>query len=77
MEIEIITFGKIASFLKPQKLHVDEVSDTNGLQRYLEANFPELAAVKYKLALNKFVVQENSQLANNDVVAIMPPFSGG
>lgn len=77
MEIEIITFGKIASFIAPQKLDINEATDTNELQCYLEENFPELAMVKYKLAVNKLLVQENSKLKNNDIVAIMPPFSGG
>ncbi|RYD70390.1 MAG: molybdopterin synthase sulfur carrier subunit, partial [Sphingobacteriales bacterium] len=33
--------------------------------------------MKYKLALNKNIVQQNCAIKDNDSIAIMPPFSGG
>jgi molybdopterin converting factor small subunit len=33
--------------------------------------------MKYKLSLNKDIVQENMAISNQDTVGIMPPFSGG
>ena len=77
MEIEIIAFGKISEFIRSQRLRVPEISNTNDLKVYLEKSFPELSAMKYKLALNKNIVQENVGLSDHDTVAIMPPFSGG
>jgi molybdopterin synthase sulfur carrier subunit len=77
MEIEIISFGKIAEFVANQRMKVMEVNDTDQLAQYLERLFPALATMKYKLALNKSIVQENTKLQDNDAVAIMPPFSGG
>jgi len=77
MEIEIITFGEIAGFLKAQQLTVNDIEDTDGLKAYLEQSFPTLANMKYKLAVNKSLIQDNTQLKRNDSVAIMPPFSGG
>lgn len=77
MEIEIVTFGKIAGFLKTQQLMVNDIEDTDGLKAYLEHSFPALANTKYKLAVNKSLIQDNIKLKRNDSVAIMPPFSGG
>jgi len=77
MELQIISFGKIAEFLSSQQLNVSEIKDTNQLKSYLENAFPQLATMKYKLAVNKVLVQENTPINNNDSVAIMPPFSGG
>lgn len=77
MEIEIVSFGKIAEFIKHQKIALDGISDTDGLKMYLERTFPEIVSMKYKLALNKNIVQKNSPIKNQDMVAIMPPFSGG
>lgn len=77
MEIEIISFGKISEFIKHQKISINGISDTDELKAYLETTFPALSQIKYKLALNKNVIQNNTALSGNDMVAIMPPFSGG
>ncbi len=77
MEIEIISFGKISEFISNQKLSVSGISNTDELKVYLEQKFPALAGIKYKLALNKNIVQFSQDLSSHDIVAIMPPFSGG
>lgn len=77
MEIEIISFGRIAEIVGSQKLAINNIDDTDGLKAYLEEKFPELKALKYKLALDRQLVQDNSRVYHNSVVAIMPPFSGG
>lgn len=77
MEIDIISFGKIAEMIKAQRMDIAGISTTDELKAQLEEQFPALSAIKYKLALNKQIVQQNSNLKPNDTVAIMPPFSGG
>lgn len=77
MEIEIISFGKIAEFMANQQLTVEGVETTSQLKSFLEQKFPQLVAIKYKLALNKTIIQETTALKSGDVVALMPPFSGG
>jgi len=76
MEIEIISFGKISEFIGNQKMTID-CGTTDELKTHLENIFPQLAGMKYKLALNKNLVQQNSEINNSDSIAIMPPFSGG
>jgi len=77
MEIEIISFGKISEFISPQQITLTDLDSTDGLKAYLETQFPQLAAMKYKLALNKNIVQDNVEIKHQDTIAIMPPFSGG
>ncbi|MHA4895319.1 MoaD/ThiS family protein [Pedobacter sp. PWIIR3] len=77
MEIEIISFGKIAEFIESQKIMVEGVSDTDTFHSYLQEKFPKLKQVKYKLALNNRLVQQNTNFGEQPVIAIMPPFSGG
>jgi len=77
MEIEIISFGKIAELVNLKNLNIDGIKDTDGLQKHLEAAFPKLKEIKYKLALNRQIIHANSPLTSGSVVAIMPPFSGG
>ena len=77
MKIDIMAFGKISEFIQNQEMDILNINNTDELKQYLEQSFPELVGTKYKLALNKDVVQTNLQLTNKDSIAIMPPFSGG
>ena len=77
MEIEIISFGQITEFINHQKIEVDGIADTDTFKQYLEDRFPALKGTKYKLALNKNIVQQNTEITNLATIAIMPPFSGG
>jgi sulfur-carrier protein len=77
MEIAIISFGKIAELITIKKLEIDNIADTDELKNYLEKNYPDLNNMKYKLAVDRQIVQENCKLKDGSVVAIMPPFSGG
>ena len=77
MKIKIITFGKIADFLENQHIELNDVRTTDELQDFLETSYPILKTMKYKVALNKCIVQSSLELADSDTVAIMSPFSGG
>ena len=77
MNIEIISFGKIAELISSQKMQISDIKDTDELQTYLENSYPALSGMKYKLALNKNIIQSTQKIKDQDVIAIMPPFSGG
>lgn len=77
MEIQIISFGKISEFIAHQKIEISDIRNTDELKAYLETSFPLLSNMKYKLSLNKDIVQENTAISNQDTIGIMPPFSGG
>ncbi|MGY4385012.1 molybdopterin synthase sulfur carrier subunit [Pedobacter sp. UYP24] len=77
MEIEIISFGSISEFIDSQRMMLEGISDTDGLNSFLQERFPELQHIKYKLALNKELVQQNKKISDQATIAIMPPFSGG
>jgi molybdopterin synthase sulfur carrier subunit len=77
MEIEIISFGQITEFINNQKIDVAGIPNTDAFKQYLEDRFPALKGMKYKLALNKNIVQQNTEITNPATIAIMPPFSGG
>lgn len=75
--MEILLFGQLADLAGGAKAVVDNVADTDALRSLLEQRFPALQQVKYMLAVNKTIVQNNKQLHGNETVALMPPFSGG
>lgn len=75
MEIKVISFGQIAEITG--KEFMVEATDLESLKLYLIQKFPELSDRKFAFAVNKKLVQENIILNQNDVVALMPPYSGG
>jgi molybdopterin synthase sulfur carrier subunit len=77
MHIGIVSFGKISEFIGNQKVEIPGLSNSDELKVYLEETYPKLKNLKYRLALNNKLVHKNLPVADNDTVAIMPPFSGG
>lgn len=75
MEIKVISFGQIAEITGKEFMVV--AVDLESLKLYLIQKFPELSDRKFAFAVNKKLVQENIILNQNDVVALMPPYSGG
>ena len=78
MEIEIIIFGQLTYIFKTGKLRYRcAASDTDGLIDDLNKKYPGFENAKYTIAVNKQTITQNSTLQEGDVVALMPPFSGG
>ena len=76
MAINIIIFGQLAD-IAGSSLALENIADTNGLVRELHILYPALANTKYAIAVDKKVVNENTALTENSIVALLPPFSGG
>lgn len=76
MSVKIILFGKLAD-IAGDAVSVDNVADTDSLVNSLNKRYPELAATKYVIAVDKQVIKENTVLDNKSTVALLPPFSGG
>ena len=77
MKINLLFFGQVADITGKTAWKISGVKNTADLNQRLAENFPSLQSIKYSIAVNKKVVQENTELNNEDTVAILPPFSGG
>jgi molybdopterin synthase sulfur carrier subunit len=77
MEINLLAFGQIAEITGKSAWKISGVKDTNSLINNLEEEFPALVKMKYSIALNKKVIQENTTINDGDTIALLPPFSGG
>ena len=76
MNISIIIFGQLTE-ITGHSLVLENIHDTNALVNTLHQQFPALATVKYKIAVNRKLINENTLLPLNCEVALLPPFSGG
>jgi molybdopterin synthase sulfur carrier subunit len=77
MEIHLLAFGQIAEIMGKSAWKMDGLKDTDTLIEKLEMQFPALVKMKYSIAVNKKVIQENTAINENDMIALLPPFSGG
>ena len=77
MEINLLSFGQIADITGKSAWKMVGVKDTNELIKNLEEQFPALSTVRYSIAVNKKLIQENTVFNEKDTIALLPPFSGG
>ena len=73
--IKIISFGRLKEILGSD--FELEAENSDELLNQLNEKFPQLEDLKLRIAVNQTIISENTELKNNDVVALMPPYSGG
>ncbi len=77
MKIQVLFFGSLTDHTRLSELIMDLVEDTNQLKQVIMQSYPGLKMAKFIIAVNKQMIQENTILKKGDIVALMPPFSGG
>ncbi len=77
MEINILAFGQISEIVGKQSWKLSDVNTTDELRKKLTELFPALIEFRYSIAVNKNIFQNNTELKQDDTVALLPPFSGG
>ncbi len=77
MNIQILSFGKIADLLPQAEWAMNGVQTVGDVRAQLEKQFPELKGMHYLIAVDKKMATDTDLLAENSVVALLPPFSGG
>ena len=77
MQVKVLIFGQLTDIIGLSEIHVNDVSDRDELVKMLNQQYPELADSKYAIAVDKKVISQNTAFADNSIIALLPPFSGG
>ena len=77
MTIKILAFGQAAEITGKAEWVDSNIKNTEELIQKLNLQFPGLAAINCRLAVNRQIVQYNTALIDGDIIALLPPFSGG
>jgi molybdopterin converting factor small subunit len=79
MKIKLLFFGALTDVIGAQEeiVEVNDNLDITYLNLDLLSRYPSLSNFKYKIALNKIVVDKDQKLKEGDEVAFLPPFAGG
>jgi len=70
-------FGQLSDVIGSNSLEVNGITNTDDLVKNLQLQYPALADSKYRLAVNRNIIQSNTELQTGAEVALLPPFSGG
>jgi ADP-ribosylglycohydrolase len=76
MVIKILAFGMLNGILPEEITFQNEGIDLELVKAYLMKNHPSITQFSYSVAVNHAIVNQNVELKNGDVIALMPPFSG-
>jgi molybdopterin converting factor subunit 1 len=80
MDIKTLFFGITADLVQHSELQisVDENSSIASYKLILKDKFPQLENINsYAIAVNEEYANDDAILKENDIVAIIPPVSGG
>lgn len=75
--MKILAFGQIAEIMGTSEMNISDINTLEELNSRLYELFPILSSTNYALAVNQTIIQTNVELKNEDIVALLPPFSGG
>ncbi|MCC7465391.1 MAG: MoaD/ThiS family protein [Saprospiraceae bacterium] len=75
--MKILAFGKIADILRRPEQDIQGPETVAELRIFLEQEYPELKTLRYVIAVDKQIADEEASLSENAEVALLPPFSGG
>jgi len=77
MKVTILAFGRLVDLLPQQEWEVTDLETVGSVRRQMEEQFPALKNMRYRIAVDKQLVTDDTPLREGSVVALLPPFSGG
>jgi sulfur-carrier protein len=75
--MEIQLYGRLAEIIGNNRFSQDGIENTDQLRKKLAFLYPGLSGIDFAVAVNNQIVRGNYPLQKKDVVALLPPFSGG
>ena len=80
MKIKLLLFGITRDLLNANELSFEVLENINvgDLKKELRSKYPQVKNISsYAIAINESYANDNVKLREKDVVAIIPPVSGG
>jgi sulfur-carrier protein len=76
MAVKIQLFGQLKQITGLSELNSD-AEDTDGLIKEIATRFPLLENLPYLIAVDRNIVQTNTNIKAGQELALLPPYSGG
>jgi len=77
--IKLLAFGIFTDILKGNKcaLEVPDALTVGQLKAYIIKKYPETKALNFAVAVDEAYADDNLQITENQIIALIPPVSGG
>ena len=69
--------GQLHDIVGNNFIEVEHAANTDELIQQLQLKYPALKNSKYKVAVNRNIIQSSIALQQDAEIALLPPFSGG
>ena len=78
MKVSVLFFGSLIDATGGKReIQLNDMRDMDSVKNNLLKQFPQLENYTFRIALNQKILDENHDLIDNDVIALLPPFAGG
>lgn len=77
MKVTVLFFGILVEKSGTTSMEFENIKNMDTLIAKLRKQISGLNKLTYTIALNQNSIHKNKELKNGDVVALLPPFSGG
>ncbi len=77
MKVKVMFFGVLTEAAGTNSEEFEGVNNLVDLKEAVESRFPKVAEYSYKAAVNEQLTSANTELSDNDEIALLPPYAGG
>lgn len=75
--IRLKVFGMLAEKIGADSLEIENLGSSAVLHHHLLERFPALKGLTFRMALDRKIIQEETDISAGQEIALLPPFSGG
>ena len=76
-QIRLKAFGMLAEKLGVDSLEIENPGSSEALRRLLLQQFPALQSLTFRMAMDRKIIQVETDISAGQEIALLPPFSGG
>ena len=75
--IRLKAFGMLAEKMGTDSLEIENPGSSEVLKQQLVAQFPKLKHMTFRMAVDRKIIQAETDISAGQEIALLPPFSGG
>jgi molybdopterin converting factor small subunit len=75
--IRLKAFGMLAEKIGAVSLEIENPGSSEVLRRQLLQQFPALQSLTFRMAVDRKLIQAETDISAGQEIALLPPFSGG
>ncbi len=75
--LQILVFGQLTDIVGKSSISIDFAANVREIRSTLNALYPALKDKTYVIAIDNKIMDNDAEIKAENVIALLPPFSGG